>query len=164
MVNTVRINQGRILPWQFRLAGTVLVFMLIIGAFLELQEIPAITTAILVSFLLPLIWSTYYVLEIDPQKKTVSVITWIVGLKKGEVYPFESIEKIFINKVLIGQDISSYSGHVHHAQSVEYTAFIKLDTGKKFELLSMKKPEKLKEKLKPIAAKLSCKVIENYEN
>ncbi len=63
----VRINQGRIVPWQFRLAGTVLVFMLIFGAFISFSELYAIPGAIALSFLLPLIWSSYYVLEIDPE-------------------------------------------------------------------------------------------------
>ena len=163
MSNIVRINQGRVLPWQFRLAGTTLIFVLIFGAFLKLPEMYAISSAILFSMLLPLLWSTYYLLEIDPENRVIKDGMWIVGYKKVDMTSYNSLEKIFINKVLVGQNISSYTGHVHHYQSVEYTAFLKLDNDKKFELLSDKSADQLKKKLKPIIRKLNCPVIENFD-
>lgn len=157
----VRINQGRIVPWQFRLAGTVLVFMLILAAFIKFPEVFAIPTTIGLSFLLPLLWSSYYMLEIDPERKTVSEIVWIMGHKKGEQTFYESIEKIFINPVKVGQRISSYTGHVNAFRSREFIACLKLGGGKEFELISHKDLAELRKKVDPISKKLECSVVGN---
>ena len=158
----VRINQGRIVPWQFRLAGSVFVIMLIFGAFIKLEEIYAIICALLLSPLVPLLWSSFYLLEIDPVAKTVTEISWMMGIQKKEVTRFEGIEKIFINPVRVSQRVTSYSGHVNDFKSQEYMAYLKLDSGQKFELVSDRNADHLRKRLEEVRKKLDCEVVDNF--
>lgn len=161
-MNKVRINQGRILMWQFRLAGTLIVFTVIAGSLANLPEIPAIAISVLVSLLVPMLWSSYYLLEIDPGKKTYSEISWIAGYKTGKTHSYRAIEKIFINNTRVSQRITTYSGQAHTVRSREYRAYLKFSDDKKLFLLSDDNPEKLKEKLAPVVQKLKVTIVENY--
>lgn len=154
MNHKVTINQGRVIPVQFRIFGSIIVFMVMAYALTNLSEIPAIIICIVISFLIPLLWSSYYILQIDPKSKTISNGYWIMNLKKMEQQPYDEIEKIYVNEVTSGQRFTSYSGRVSNFKTKEYAAYLKLKNGDKFFLLSDKNEETLSQRLQPIYQKL----------
>lgn len=164
-MNKIRINQGRIVMWQFRVAGTLFVFFIGMLALSKLEEFPAITIFILISFLLPFLWSSYYVFEINPADKTISEYYWVAGFKmNNDITKYSEIEKIFVNPVRMAQNIHSYyTGSVRTTKNMEYHAFLKLADGNKFFLMSASTPEKIKEKLSSIAKKLNCRMEDNFQ-
>lgn len=162
-MNKIRINQGRLIMWQLRVFGTLLVFFVGALALLKLDETSAILTFIGASFLLPFLWSSYTIFEVQPAQKIILRYYWIAGMKTAkEATTYAEIEKIFINRVGMSQNAHSYTGKVHTTKSIEYKGFLKLDDGSKFLMLSHNDPERLKEKLLPIAKKLNCDLIENF--
>lgn len=163
-MNKIRINQGRIVMWQFRMAGTLLVLVIGLLALSKLEEFPAIIIFILASFLLPFLWSSYYIFEINPADKTISEYYWVAGIKmNNDTTKYFEIEKIFVNPVRMAQNIHSYyTGSVRTTKNVEYHAFLKLKEGNKFFLMSASTPEKIKEKLTTVAKELNCLVEENF--
>jgi len=161
-MDKVRINQGRIVPFQFRIGGTAIVLSLMATALLNLSEIPAIVLCIVLSLLIPPLWSSFYILEIDPTTKQILEIQWIVNWKRVEKTDYEAIEKIFINRTLQKQQMTSWGGQVRTSKVREYVSYLKLTSGEKFFLLSSTKPERLLKKLEPVQKKLQCEVVQNY--
>lgn len=163
MMNKARINQGRLFMLHIRLGAVFLVFFIIAISFQYLPEIPAIIIAIFVSLIIPLFWSSYEILEIDPKKKVISEYVSIMGKRFQEnTKQFEEIEKIFINKVKMKQNIHSRSGHVSTISKFEYHAFLKTNDDHKHFLVSYKNPNHLVEKLQSVSKKLETTIIQNY--
>jgi hypothetical protein len=158
----VRINQGRIVPFQFRIVVTALIFFGMAGALLNLSQMPAIGICILLGTFMPVVWSMYYILEIDPESKTISEITWIAGFQKPKRTPFESIEKIFINETRQQQQMTSWAGQVRTSRFKELVAYLKLEDGRKFYLLSAADAVDMRSKIEPLSKKLDCQVVENF--
>lgn len=161
-MSKVRINQGRIISLPFRFTGTLVVFAGSFAALLNLSQWPAISISIALGALMPVIWSSFYILEIDPKKKTIAEISWIINWKKAKITPFEEIEKIFVNESRQQQQITSWGGQMHTSRFKEYVAFLKLTSGENFYLFSATTPEDIREKINPIKTKLNCEVTENY--
>ncbi|WP_159583939.1 hypothetical protein [Marinoscillum sp. 108] len=162
-MNKIRINQGRILPWQFRMVGTLIVLGSMAFALLRLSEFPAIVICIAISFLIPAMWSAYYILEIDPEQKTISEFSWVLSFKNGKTKSFQEVEKIFVNETKKAQRMTSWSGQVRTSKFNEYMAFLKLVEGDKYFLISDPDPANLMKRLTPISEKLGCDIHENYE-
>jgi hypothetical protein len=162
-MNKVKINQGRTMMPTFRWGLTLILFFAIMVVFRMLPEIPAIIAATGLSFLAPLLWSSYYILEINPSTKKINEYTLIMGKAFFNTETkFDSIEKIFINRNLVGQMMQSYSGRIANVQNVEFQAFIKLEHGDKFFLISDRSIEKLEKRIEPMASKLNTVVVRNF--
>lgn len=159
----VRINQGRIVPIRLRLGGTVVVLILMAAVLMHLTELAAVFVCIFLSFLVPLLWSSYYLLEINPMAKEISEINWIMSFTIRKVKAYDEIEKIFINETRSSRQMTSYGGQVHTDRIHEYKAFLKFSDGSNHLLLSDRNPDDLEEKVGPVAQKLNCVIARNYE-
>ncbi|WP_258103937.1 hypothetical protein [Marinoscillum sp. MHG1-6] len=161
-MNRVRINQGRILSGMYILGILLLTLFLIALSFNYLPELLAIPVVIMLGLTFPMVWSSFYIIEIDTQSKTISEYIWIMTFKINvEVTRFDSLEKIFVNQVGLSQNYHQYSGAVHEVRSREFQAYIKIDTGEKFYLVSGKNKGALNKSLNSIAQKLKVPVIWN---
>lgn len=113
---------------------------------------------------MPLVWSMYYLLEIDPENKTISETTWIAGFEKSNPIPYEEIEKIFINETRQQQQMTSWAGQVRTSRFKEMVAFLKLSDGRKYYLFSATDAEDIRKKIEPVQQKLQCEVVENFRD
>ena len=77
-----------------------------------------------------------------------------MGHKFGKPIKYESIEKIFINRVKTKQTMYSLSNRQNVVTDHEYRAYLKLDNGEKFYLLSHPLEETVEEKVTKIREKL----------
>ncbi len=162
-MNKVQINQGRTMIPTYRWSLSLVLLFAILVAFSLLPEVPAILVAGGLSFLTPLLWSSFYILEIDSVKKKVSEYTLIMGKPffKTET-SFGSIEKIFINQNQTSQTMHSYAGKVSTISNPEYQAYLKFQPQQKFFLISDRSIERLDARLEPIAKKLDTVVVKNF--
>ena len=159
MHSKFRLNQGRIVSLPIRFFLTLMVFAVMFWSMTALSESIAIIVCILISLLLPLVWSSYYILEIDCQNQRIGELTWIAGIKRGNYTSYDSIEKIFINQTGSAQRMTSYGGHVHTKRAREYHAYLKTGDSRKFFLLSDSDPVKLEERIQPLVKKLNVNLV-----
>ena len=161
-MKVIRINQGRIIPLQFRFAGSLFVLVAIAVGLGKLPYPYGIYLGILVSFLIPMLWSAYYLLEIDPDQKTISEKSWVMGYKSGKSVSYKEVDHIFINQTNTSQQMTSYGGHVHTARKKEYMAFLKVDSDRKYFMVSDKDESSLIKRVNPMAKRLGCEIKKNY--
>ncbi|MEQ9405286.1 MAG: hypothetical protein RIM99_16985 [Cyclobacteriaceae bacterium] len=151
----VKINQGRSIPWAFRLVATAAIIVGVVKIIQGMPENYAILLSMILSMLMPIIWFSYNILTIDNDKKEIHSGVYSVGFKTGKAKKFKEIDKIFINKVKTSQRMQSHgTGSVYEQKGVEYRAFIKLDDGTKYFLTSHPNEKKLEEKVTKIREKL----------
>ncbi len=164
-MNKVRINQGRLFMFNIRFGGALLSLLLITICFQYLPEYLAIIFAILISMAIPFFWSSYEILEIDPQSRTISEYILIFGRRfQQKKINYPDIDKIFINKVKMGQKMTSYAGKVNTISMFEYHAFLKTTDEKKHFLASDEKSSRLKHRLEHVVSKLHTHIHDNYED
>ncbi|MEP0368857.1 MAG: hypothetical protein ABJN36_20490 [Cyclobacteriaceae bacterium] len=158
----IRINQGRIFSWYIRLGSLLLTMFLMAVIFQYTPEWLAIPLAIVICMIVPTVWTAFEILEIDHKRKVITEYSSILGRKVNlREYMYDSLEKVFMNKVKMAQRATSYGGHVGTFTSFEYHAFLKTSSGKKYFLLSRENPDWLKEKIVPLAKKLEVPFQEN---
>ena len=163
-MSKVKINQGRTLMPHFRWAYSLVLLCALAVSFVILPEFWAIVLAMMLSFSVPLIWSSFYILEIDPNQKVIKEYTLIMG-KPFFIHTtvFDRIEKIFINKNRTKQMVQSRSGKVTHIKHSEFQACLKLFPAQKFPLISDRNIDKLDQRLEPIVKKLDTVVVRTFE-
>lgn len=161
-MNKIRVNQGRIVPPNLRIAATFMLFLLMFVAMTNLSEIWAILSCIALSMLIPPLWSSYHVIEIDPEHEAIWNIVWIMGLQQKSRAPYAAPEKLYVNLLNSSERINSHGGQTHTIKSRAFTAFVKLANGDKHKLMSAKSEKALFQKLKPIAGKLGLTAEKNY--
>ena len=160
--NKVTINQGRVLPLPFRFFILIAVLAGMSFAMSNLPEIPAIMVCIVISFLIPLAWTTYYILQIIAESKTIKEGYWIMGIKKLSSRKYAGVDKVFVNISKSSQRATSYGGQTATFQDQEFKAFLKTSDGQTVELISSKSEETLMNRLKPIQKKLETSIEKNY--
>ncbi len=107
-------------------------------------------------------WSAFYILEIDPNTRTISTLIWVLGERNRSSENYNELEKIFINTGNYSQRMTSHGGRVHEQKVKRFTAFLKTDEGKKHFLISGEDEESLLEKLALIEKRLGCPIVKNY--
>ncbi|MFY0607997.1 MAG: hypothetical protein JXR10_14860 [Cyclobacteriaceae bacterium] len=159
----VKINQGRIVPWQFRFLFTIMILGGMMFCMFNLPEVYAIIISIALSFLLPPVWTSYRIMEIDTDQKTISNLTWAMGERSRSSQTYSTLEKIFINAGIKSQKMNSYGGRVHEQKVKTYSAYLKTSEGSKHFLVSDEDESNLIERLSTIQEKLNCPIDKNYQ-
>ncbi|WP_420577288.1 hypothetical protein [Ekhidna sp.] len=150
----VRINKGKVVNLPIRLVSVVVMVVITISLMDALPEPWSILIAIAIASILPGIWFASYVIIINEENKTLFDGIWTMGHKFGKPIQYESIEKIFINRVKTKQTMYSLSNKQNVVTDHEYRAYLKLDNGEKFYLLSHPLEETVEEKVTKIREKL----------
>ncbi len=148
---------------HFKFAITLFVGILVIVSYEYFSFFAGSMIAlILVSLLIPT-WFSRYVLEIDIENRTYADLIQILSLSWGKKVAFGPVEKLFINECSVSQTMHRYgTGAPATFSSLEYRAFLKLESGDKVFLLSKTEPEKLKQSIEELASNLQTEIVENY--
>lgn len=120
-----------------------------------LAEPWSILIAMLICTILPALWFATNVIIINEEKKTIFDGVWTMGRKLGKPVEYAAIEKIFIHKVKTKQTMYSLSNKQNILANHEYRAYLKLDNGDKYYLLSHPLEERVEEKVTKIRKKLA---------
>ena len=141
----IRINKGHTMPLILRVGTQVVLCFVFYFIAISLPEIIAIPILIIVSLLGPIAWFSLRVLTIDTDDKTVHEGIWIMNFKIGKDLTFESVESIYSEIV---EDPGSYK------PEPLYKAYLKLDDGSIYTLLSNKSKKEVNEGISKIKRKL----------
>ncbi len=150
----VRINKGKVVNLPIRLVSVLVIFFIIFKLMETLSEPLSIFIAIVFASILPAIWFASYVIIIDEETKTVFDGIWTMGKRFGKPRKYDAIEKIFINRVKTKQTMYSLSNRQNIVANYEFKAYLKLDDGEKFFLISHPIEERVEEKVTKIRQKL----------
>ncbi|WP_425390347.1 hypothetical protein [Ekhidna sp.] len=153
----VRINKGKVVRLPIRLFSVLAIVFITIKLMDALPEPWSIFIAIGIASILPAIWFASYIIIINEEKKTIFDGIWTMGRKFGAIKKYDTIEKIFINKVKTKQTMYSLSNRQNIVSNHEFQAFIKLDDGEKYFLISHPLEERIEEKVTIIREKLGLK-------
>ena len=134
---------------------SLILFLIYIALTGYLPKALVIALMILLAPILPLIWTLQDMIEINMNKKFIHEYIWVLGSKWGTPKLFEHIEYIFINATKMSQKMSSWGGRVHHNKYLNYIAYVKLSSGKKYLLKRSKNHESLVNEMKEISVKLN---------
>ncbi len=122
-----------------------------------LPEPWSIFITIIIASFLPAIWFASYLIVIDDENKTLFDGVWTMGRRFGKTIKYQSIDKIFINKVKTKQTMYSLSNNQNIVSNHEFQAYIKLDNGVKYYLLSHPLEKRIHENVTKISQKLGLK-------
>lgn len=156
----VRIDKGRIIPVSFAFVGTLLVGLLYMLAFNHYTGPVLIISWIMLSPLVPFLWTTRQILEINPNEDYVDHFFWFLGFKSGKKEVLGAIDYIFINQNNYSQTATSYGGNVSQFKSRVYQSYLKCASGQKILLITRKDKQKLMESLIKISEKLNTSIID----
>ena len=153
-MKVLKINKGKAIPLPFRFFSVIVLAFIIIKSMQSLEEPWSIIVSIILSMILPAIWFATNIIAIDMSAKSIFDGTWIMGFRVGKPIPFDSIEKIYINKVKTSQTTYSLANNKSVVTNHEYRAYLKTNSGEKFYLFSHPLEEKAREKVLKAQQKL----------
>jgi hypothetical protein len=95
----IKIKKSRSVPYLLRIAGTIVLVIVFKYLLEELDEKMFILAAILISPLLPMLWMSVQILEINDDEKYWWQYHWILGYKKGKKTKYPSIDHLSLKSV-----------------------------------------------------------------
>ncbi|MCP4460009.1 MAG: hypothetical protein GY816_18600 [Cytophagales bacterium] len=158
-MNKVRINQGRVVDSGQRYMFSLLLVCGMIASIVAINNILGFIITLMLSSLMILMWTSFYVLEVDVEMKTYCDFTAVLGRKFGRVHPFDGIEKVFIKASAISQTIYGYGPNSYEKKTYEYDAYLKFTDGQKLFLASDEDKSELAKRLQPILKKLGTEIV-----
>lgn len=150
----IRINKGKAVNLPIKLISVLIVAVATIKLMDSLAEPWSILIAIVLGSFVPAIWFATEVIIIDMENKEIFEGVWTMGKRLGKPVSFQKIEKIFINRVKTKQNTYSLSNQQHISTNYEFRAYLKIDDGQKFFLISHPIEDRVKEKVTDIQKKL----------
>ncbi len=156
MKHRVDIRFGFLFPWTFRFIGAIL----ILAAAITVTKIGWFTILVLIPGLFLISGGEGF--EIDTQRKIYREYCSFIFMKTGKYQPYQSIEKLFVNRSQESQRI--YSAHTSQSSTFTnevFNAYLKFSSGEKILLRKGKKKVKLMAQLNLINQSLQTQVIDN---
>ncbi|MDH5609631.1 MAG: hypothetical protein OEY56_09125 [Cyclobacteriaceae bacterium] len=153
-MKVVRIAQGKAVPLPFRFAGTLVILMLFVGMHAYLAMHVFVLMAMVVSSLLPALWSSVFILEIDPANHIIHEYVWVMGRKFGKKRPLPPLGRIYVNQVKTSRHMHSYGGSTLQLKGYECVGFLKFSNEETLELIREEDCEFVVKSLSKIAKKL----------
>jgi len=158
-MNKVRINQGRVLESSHRYMFSLLLICGMIASIVAVNNILGFIIMFVLSFLLILIWTSFYILEIDVENKTYADLTSVFGRKFGKAVAFDEIENVFIKSSVVSQTIHGFGPNSYEKKNYEFDAYLKFTNGEKLFLVSDEDEKELRKRLKPVLKKLETELV-----
>jgi len=157
-MNKVLINQGRVLESGYRYMISLLLVCGMVVSIVAINNLIGFILMIALSSLLIMLWTTFYMLEIDIKNQTYLEFTAVLGYKFGTIHSFDGIEKIFIDAEVYSQKIYGYGPNAHEMKSYEFKAYLRFSNGEKLFLVSDEDEKELIERLQSTVRKLKTQI------
>jgi hypothetical protein len=136
------------------------------GVFLAFIGIVGVITNLLIGLIIltvcVIIFTTHYRLSVDFDNKIFLDYVWILGVKRGELKKFETIEYLFIKTSTVSQTMNARIASTTIRKEV-FDGYLKFSEEDKIHLMTMDNKEDLIQKLKPISEKLNSTIIDYTE-
>jgi hypothetical protein len=149
----IDIKKGSLFPLHFQLFGVILM----VGGIAAAKSLFLISLIpIALGFL---IITAYQGTIIDRSSKKIQEYNSVLLAKFGKLVPYGGIEKIFMNANRQSQTFST--AHTMKSSTFKrqvYSAYLKLDDGRKIHLLTKRRKEALAERIQPVAVFLNVEL------
>jgi len=150
------IKQEHYFPINFKVFGLALILGTLISLTIGDAFVVKLIFLAVFTLLTFIMFTTRYGILIDVENATYMVYTWFLWKKKGKPIKINTIEKIYINEVLVAKKVYRYSSGIGKKfQDRIYKAFMKLDDGTKIHLDTDNSEEALADRVKQYAIVLS---------
>ena len=135
----VTIKQGYWLPLYFRISVFIAIPIVVASLFRPYGTVGENTFLVLMLLIASVAVTARNFIELDMTLKTYREYYWLLGFRTGETLTFDSIEKLFINKVKLVQELNKYGPSIAMATNAEvrtvvYKCFLKFSDGEKILL------------------------------
>lgn len=144
----MRINQGRVLESGQRYLISFLLVGGVVSTIIYMNNLTGFILMMVLSSLMILLWTTFYVAEIDIKNQTYGERTSVLGRSFGRLHSYNGIEKVVIDRVTFGSKNTM----------IEYDAYVKFTNGEKLFLVSDEDEKELSRRLKPVLKKLGVQI------
>ncbi|MEJ2003934.1 MAG: hypothetical protein P8X57_03000 [Cyclobacteriaceae bacterium] len=150
----IDIKQEFLLPFHIRVLGFFLMFFGVLGIGVGLYLLFRFGQSDWLIWLSPIfailgsyIFFSHYRLEIDPHRKTYTVVTKMPFLKSGKPEHFNYISRIYINPVKETTTFTSRAAMRYDSTKQLYKAFMKLDDGEKVHMDTDSDEKKIRQRV-----------------
>lgn len=144
----IRISKGHAVPLILRIGTLLLLCFIFYVVASNLPELVATLIVMSLSLVGSAIWFSFRILTIDSKKKTIHEGVWVMNRKMGKDITFNSIESIYSEKI---KKVDAYN------PLPLYSAFLKLEDGSVYTLLTNKSKKEVSGGISRIKKKLDLK-------
>jgi hypothetical protein len=159
-MSKIRINQGRIIPSQYRMLLTALAVFGIIALVSRYNNEIGFLICLSLAFIIFPLWTSYFMCEIDLTTKTYKDYYMImgrqVGVKEGSFQTIQGVKILEAKTVQTTYGMGA-SGYTRHGR--EYSAYLLINENEKVFLISDENKEDLLFRLQPLLKKLDTSLI-----
>lgn len=152
---SIKIRKSRSVPYLLRIAGTV-ALTAAFGYLLDhLDERTFIPVALAISPLLPMLWMSVQVLEVNDDEKYWWKYHWILGYKYGKKIKYASLDHMSLEMIMVQPK--------RQPEEPRYELFLHFDQGDPLKLTRRKKLALVREKGQQMANKLDIAFIDTTQ-
>ena len=144
----IKIKKSRSVPYLLRIIGTVALTALFGYLLDHLDETTFIPAAVACSPILPLLWMSVQILEINDDEKYWWKYHWILGYKWGEKKQYPAIEKMSLKMIMVKPK--------RKPEEPRYELFIHFTDGESVLLTRRKNLDPLVKNAQKMADKVAC--------
>lgn len=148
MKKRVRLGKGKAIPLGIRIGTLALLVYLFIFLRENLDMTSFIITGVLVSPVLPAMWTAQRIIEIDNENKKIHRYWWILGRKFGKNDPFRIVNKVVLE--------SMHSSKIPTEEI--YIGYLVIDDQVRIGLTRSREKDQLLTKLEKVAESLETRV------
>ena len=153
---SIKIRKSRSVPYLLRIAGTVALTAAFSYLLDHLDEQTFIPVALAISPLLPILWMSVQVLEVNDDERYWWKYHWILGYKYGKKIKYTSLDHMSLEMIIVQPK--------RQPEEPRYELFIHFDKGVPLKLTRRKKLAFIREKALKMAEKLDLVLIDNIED
>lgn len=150
----VRIHQGKTYPLGLRLSAALIVCTLIIVVLRHILAPLSLGIAILLAPVLPALWFSTRIVEIDVARKRLFQGSWTMGFRWGKNVSYEKID-LSVQKNRIKRTEFSLPNNRTLITDHEYQAFLEIDSKTDVYLFGHPLEDRIEEKMQTLRKKLS---------
>lgn len=150
----VRIHQGKTYPLWLRLSVALTVCALIVVTFRYVLAPFSLGIAILLAPVLPALWFSTRIVEIDAAQKRLFQGSWTMGFRWGKNMNYEQVD-LLVQKKRIKRTEFSLPNNRTLITNQEYQAFLVLDSKTELYLFGHPLEDRIEEKMQTLRKKLS---------
>lgn len=150
----LKIGRKKVFPLYLRVLLTISFgFVLVSLLQLNVTENIHVFLMVLVSSLVPSIWTARYLFEVNTINKTYGLYTWVMGMKFGKSAPYQTINGMTkeLNPKFEKEQYSSTED--------KYLVFLDLNEGEKLLVLSGNNESTLSTRIDIIKSKLGVELL-----
>jgi hypothetical protein len=143
----IDIKQEAYFPLQFKFFGALIAFGGLVLPNIQNFHIFSILLGLVMLIVGLAMMTTRYGLKIDPDTRSYTIYTWLLGFRIGKPVPFQKIERFYINQSTESMQMTTRGNQVFDIDKQVFKAFMKIDNGDKIHVDTDKSRDRLESRI-----------------